>query len=147
MEKRNLPKTFLINHDDYHAEFIGRLNDGRQFFLTTPFVPKSKDNPGCEFVALFYFDKDGALLEAKIDNLGPRATMDHELSDNLFRTRLDEVVGGEFTDIEIAPFTVERFGIEFGFIPEQLEDGDWTITLQPGDFMAFFAPWDGDYDT
>ena len=34
-----IPDTFPIIHDDYHARHIGTLADGRQFFLTTPFVP------------------------------------------------------------------------------------------------------------
>lgn len=147
MAKQNLPKTFPINRDDDHAEFIGRLNDGRQFFLITPFVPAREDNPGCEFVALFYFDNNGTLIEAKIDNLGPRATMDDDLRKNLFQSRLDEIVDGEFTDIEITPFAIERFGVEFGFIPAQLESNEWTIEFHPGNFMAFFAPWDGSYYT
>ena len=31
------PELIAIDHDDYHAEHVGRLPDGRQFFLTTPF--------------------------------------------------------------------------------------------------------------
>ena len=38
------PKLFPINHDDYHAKHIGTTADGRQFFLTTPFVPATKDS-------------------------------------------------------------------------------------------------------
>ena len=33
------PKTVTIRPDDYHAEYVGRTADDRQFFLTTPFVP------------------------------------------------------------------------------------------------------------
>ena len=32
------PTLIAINHDDYHAEHVGRMSDGRQFFLTMPFV-------------------------------------------------------------------------------------------------------------
>src|SRR5688500_7198055 len=31
------PKLVAINHDDHHARHVGRTEDGRQFFLTTPF--------------------------------------------------------------------------------------------------------------
>jgi hypothetical protein len=31
--------TVALNHYDYDAGFVGRTKDGRQFFLTTPFVP------------------------------------------------------------------------------------------------------------
>jgi hypothetical protein len=28
------------------------------------------------------------------------------------------------------------------------EDGDeWCVEFHPGNFMAFYPPWDGDYDT
>ena len=41
------PKLVAVGHDDYHAEYVGRTRDGRQFFLTTPFVPGER-----EFIAL-----------------------------------------------------------------------------------------------
>jgi len=63
------PKLIAIDHDDYHAEFVGKTADGKQFFLTTPFVPASPTNPGNEFVALYLFDKRGNLIEALIDEL------------------------------------------------------------------------------
>ena len=149
MTTQNLPKTFPINHDDYHAEYIGRLDNGRQFFLTNPFVPQMANESGCEFVALFYFDNKGIFLEAKIENLGPRNLLDQKVSERLFQAYLDEIADGEFTDIEIAPFEIERFGTKFGFIPRPLEDeeDEWGIEFHPGNYMAFFAPWDGDYDT
>lgn len=147
MSATDLPNPFPINHDDDHAEFVGRLPDGRQFFITTPFVPAIGDHPGCEFVALFYFDPKGEFLEAKIDNLGPRETMDDDYRAERFQTYLDEVANGGFTDIEVAPFEIERFGTKFGFIPKELEGGGWTIEFHPGNFMAFLAPWDGAYYT
>jgi hypothetical protein len=50
----------------------------------------------------------------------------------------------------VAPFAVERFGTTFGLVlrvPD--EDGDrWAVEAQPGNYMAFFEPWDsGVYDT
>jgi hypothetical protein len=147
MQDQILPETFPIIQDDDHAKFMGWLKDGRQFFLTTPFVPEINDNLGCEFVALFYFDNAGQLLEAKIDSLGPRVTMDHEKRKESFQMRLNEIMDGDFTDIEIAPFEIEQFGTRFGFIPSPLDDGSWTIEFHPGNFMAFFAPWDGEYYT
>ena len=52
------PQLIAIDHDDYHAEHVGRLSDGRQFFLTTPFEPAGPHGPGGEFVALYLFDRD-----------------------------------------------------------------------------------------
>jgi hypothetical protein len=52
--------------------------------------------------------------------------------------------------IEIAPFTMDRFGTTFGLIPRPPEDDDngWWVDVEPGNYMAFHEPWDsGDYDT
>ena len=49
------PDLIAINHDDYSARHVGRLPDGRQFFLTRPFEPPMGGRAGNEFVALFLF--------------------------------------------------------------------------------------------
>jgi hypothetical protein len=144
------PRLIAINHDAYHAEHVGRTPDGRQFFLTTPFEPATGGKPGCEFVALFLFDDDGTFLEAKIEGFGPRASQDDARRREVYDTWLRELGAVTFERIEIAPFSVERLGTTFGLIPrEPEEEGDaWAVELQPGNYMAFFEPWDsGDYDT
>ena len=146
------PDIIAINNDNYHAEYVGRTADGRQFILTTPFVPAIGNSNGSEFVALYLFDAMGKLLEAKIEDFGPRATLDHEKRRE-FRDRwLQEL--GEVTyepHREVAPlFTIKRFGTTFGLVirePEADED-PWAVEMQPGNYMAFFEPWNsGDYDT
>jgi len=55
-----------------------------------------------------------------------------------------------FDRIVVAPFKVDRLGTAFGLIlREPEEEGDvWAVEMQPGNYMAFFEPWDsGDYDT
>jgi hypothetical protein len=146
----NLPKLIAIDHDDYHAEFVGKTAEGKQFFLTEPFVPATPTNPGNEFVALYLFDKEGNLIEAFIDEFGPRNKMDRNARDALCKKRLDDLGEIEFDRIEIAPFSIEKFGITFGLIPNEPEDEDGylSITLEPGDYMAFYEPWDsGNYET
>ncbi len=71
------PKVVALDHDDFAAEYVGWTKDGRQFFLTTPFVPGSHSGgePSREFLALYLFDKAGALISATIDDLGPRASL------------------------------------------------------------------------
>jgi len=149
-DRPDLPALIAIDHDDYHAEHVGRLADGRQFFLTTPFAGALQGAAGNEFVALYLFDAAGALLEARIDEFGPRAGMDREARKRVYEQRLAELGEIEFDRIEIAPFSLTRFGVEFGLIPNWPEDEgeQLSISLQPGDYMAFFEPWDsGDYDT
>lgn len=145
-----LPKLIAIDNDDYHADLVGKTSDGRQFFITEPFEPTTPTQPGNEFVALFIFDAKGQFLEAFIDEFGPRGSMDVEARDALIQQRTEQLGDVSFERIEIAPFQVEKFGTLFGLIPNELEDEDdeLSISLMPGDFMAFSEPWDsGDYDT
>lgn len=144
------PELVAINHDDYHARHIGRTSDGKQFFLTTPFEPEIGGKEGCEYVALFLFDDGGGLLEARIDAFGPRITLDKEKIQQCYEQRLHELGDVTFERIEVKPFAVERFGTTFGLVPREPEDGDdeWAVELLPGNYMAFFQPWDsGEYDT
>lgn len=144
------PLIIAINHDRFHARHVGRTQDGRQFFLTTPFIPAGPNKLGSEFIALYIFDKAGNLLEAQIDNFGPRSSLNDGEAQKVHDSRLGELGKVTFGRIEVKPFAIERFDTEFGLIlrsPE--EDGEgWGAEMQPGNFMAFFAPWDsGDYDT
>lgn len=144
------PALIAIEHDEYQAEYAGHLADGCQFFLTTPFIPARGSHPGEEFIALYLFGQDGQLADAKIDSLGPRQAMDHKARRELRDRRLRELGPVVFGRIEIAPFTIDRSGVSFGLIVREPEDTDdpWAVTAEPGNYMAFFAPWDsGGYDT
>ncbi len=144
------PELIAINHDDYHAEHVGHTEDGRQFFLTNPFEPAAGDQRGAEYVALFLFDRRGNLLEAKVDDFGPRAAVDEDKRRRVYEGRLSELGAVVFDRIEVKPFVVERFGTQFGLIPREPEDDDdrWAVEMMPGNYMAFFEPWDsGEYDT
>lgn len=144
------PELVAIDHDDYHAEFVGRTEDGRQFFFTTPFEPAIGGKAGCEFVALYLFAEDGEFLEAKIESFGPRATMDEAKRMELGQAWLEELGEVSFERIEVEPFVVEKFGTKFGLIPRVPEDEEdvWAVEVQPGNYMAFFEPWDsGEYYT
>lgn len=147
----NKPPTLIaIERDDYHAEFVGKTADGRQFFLTTPFEPAIGGKGGEEFVALYLFDQNGVLVEARIDSFGPRDTMDETARQELHKQRLAEIEPVTYQRIEVAPFSVEKFGTTFGLVPLAPEDeeDEWAVEVQPGNYMAFFEPWDsGDYDT
>lgn len=144
------PNLVAIEHDDYHASHIGSLSDGRQFFLTTPFIPATGSGAGREFLALYLFDTHGQLVEARIDDLDTRAGLDKVQARVLFERRLAELGPIEYGRIEVQPFEVERFGTKFGLVPRAPEDEDdvWAVEVQPGNYMAFFEPWDsGEYDT
>lgn len=144
------PQSIAIEPDDYHAQHLGTLSDGRQFFLTTPFEPAIGGSPGCEYIALYIFDIAGKLIEARVDNLGPRATMSEHTRQALLNQYLQALGTVTLERIEVQPFAIKRFGITFGLVARETEaEGDsWTVEAQPGNYMAFFEPWDtGEYDT
>ena len=155
------PEVFVIAHDDYHASHVGLTADGQQFFITTPFAWASAEGGSQEFAARYLFTPDGALAEAEILPLGPRPGLgalpgnvesfaDQSLAIEHLLAQISPVVYG---DITIKPFSVMAHGLEFGMVlngpvPEDPdEEWYWSVNLEPGDFMAFSAPWDsGDYD-
>ena len=101
-------------------------------------------------MALYLFDREGGLLEARIEDLGTR----RELDDARVRRRVQELLAAlgpvQRRRIRMAPFRLTRFDTEFGLVPRAPEDpeDEWHATMEPGDFMAFFPPWSsGEYDT
>jgi hypothetical protein len=101
-------------------------------------------------VALYLFDAEGRLLEARIDDLGTRAGLDEECARIAVERRLAELGEAEICRVEVRPFRVEHFGVTFGLIPCPPEDEEegWIVEAQPGNYMAFVEPWDsGEYDT
>ena len=144
------PELVAIENDDYHAEFIGRTTDDRQFFLTTPFVPAIQGNPGREFIALYLFNSQGKFLEARIDDLGTRASFDPDAAKLLHSQRLAELGTVSYERIMVQPFKIDRFDTTFGLVLREPEGENdvWAVEAQPGNYMAFFEPFDsGEYDT
>jgi hypothetical protein len=110
---KKAPKLIALQHDDYAAEYIGRTKDGRQFFITTPFVPGLGNDPGREFIALYIFDKAGNLQSAAIDDLGTRVAMDKEARVARRNEMLASLGEIKYQRIKVAPFVIEIFGVEF----------------------------------
>jgi len=139
------PELIAIDHDDYHAQHIGKTEDGSQFFLTTPFEPG-----GSEFIALFKFDNLGKLIDSEIENLGERGSFTEEFATKKYNEKLESLGKVNFQRIEVKPFSVNYNEIEIGLIAREPEnEGDpWAVELLPGNYMAFFEPWNsGEYDT
>ena len=144
------PKRVTLAPDDFAAKHVGTTKSGTQFFLTNPFVPCCGDEPGREFVALYQFDLEGMLVDARIEDMGPRITMDEARAIAIRDEMLASLGAMKAKRIKVAPFKIERYGVEFGFIPQPPEedDEDWSVTVEPGNFMCFWPPWtSGDYDT
>lgn len=144
------PTRIAIDHDDDHAAHVGKTADGRQFFLTTPFEPATNGRAGEEFNALYLFDEGGEFIGAQIESFGPRGTHDMAVKQAACLKLLDGLGPVTLQRIEVAPFEVERFGTTFGLIGRDCDDPEDVIAVeaQPGNYMAFFEPWDsGEYDT
>ena len=163
------PDRIIIPYDDYHGKYVGKTSAGEQFFITTPFTSDASDEKSKEFVALYIFEENGVLKRFVIDELGSRLDLvgedlAHLLSGNLLQdNEAAQVIIerhirilGKITneDITVQLFSFKKDGIEFGLIPDvadeedELEEDDVPyIILQPGNYMAFMEPWDGEYDT
>ena len=141
-ETEGFPDRITIVPDDYHAEYVGTAEDGRRFFVATPFIPGSN-----EFIATFFWNADGSYESMDVEEFGPRETLDHAAREAALARHLGDLGAYELEEISVAPFSEDAFGTNFGFIP-QAYDGMVSVNLMPGDSMAFFEPWDsGEYDT
>ncbi len=144
------PEKIAINHDEYTAKHVGITKDGFQFFLTNPFLPALRGNKGCEYIALFKFDKEGNIVDSTIDTLGARGSFSEDDARKIYYDRLEEIDKLKFCRIEVKPFCIKYNGTDFGLIKRVPEnEGDiWAVEMMPGNYMAFFEPWDsGEYDT
>ena len=134
--------------------FTPATASGDQFFLTFPFAPSIGDKQGGNYIARYLFDAFGQLKEARIFDEHAEGLRTRTATDE-FATRLIDGLGKvRFGNIKVTPFSVEKFGQTFGLVFDPGEDSDededepsvW-VTAEPGNYMAFFPPWDGDYDT
>jgi hypothetical protein len=145
------PTRIAINRNSLEAKHVGHTADGGQFFLTRPFDPGTVDaDDAREFVALYFFDANGRFRTAEIDAFQENGPSHSNAANKVYRQRLQELGKVTFDRIEVAPFTVERFGLTFGLVVEAPTSSDdiWWVTAEPGDYMAFSPPWDlGEYDT
>jgi hypothetical protein len=65
----------------------------------------------------------------------------------LVKKLLSELGGYKLEPITVAPFTQKLDGVTFGWKVNEY-DGTISINVEPGDFIAYYEPWDGlDYDT
>ena len=147
------PRHIAINPDDSRARFVGTTRDGRQFFAVECGTGDAQPRQHTEFRALYLFDAQGALVEARIEEVSARS------GDGEAIVALEKMVAqlGYVTieRIKVRPFAVERFGLQFGLVverptrQERARGEEWLwVSLQPGDLMAFQAPFDsGEYDT
>lgn len=146
-----IPEKIPIQRiEDYHTHFVGKTEDGRQFFGYETFVfpngiPTSDwEKYRKEYVVLYIFDQEGNHL--KTDHWYAGTTS--ETDETVIRERLEQMIRelGQttFSDIEVKPFQTIIDGIVFGLVPNEEEE---TVDLEPSSTISFHEPWDGEYDT
>lgn len=152
--KPRLPPRFVqINHDDYHAQYVGKTADKHQFFLTFPFAPTVGTAKGGSYIALYLFDEFGLLTDAQIFDQHLEKLSTQTAVEQFTEVLLSKLGTYELGNIKVAPFSIEKFGRTFGLVydagehDEDEEDLGVWVTVEPGNYMAFSPPWDGDYDT
>jgi hypothetical protein len=106
MDAPDFPHRIALDPDDYAARHVGRLTDGRQVFVTEPFVFATKDEPGRDFCATYVFDAEGRLVTAHIDGLGTPGALDLEHAGDVRDRRLAELGTLTPARIEIWRFEV-----------------------------------------
>lgn len=145
------PERFTIVPDDYHVPYAGTAQDGRKFFLSDELFHPAQ--PGVAYVGLFLWNADGSFDEVRVDEV----LRGHDLppgqagtagAQGLLASRLADLGDYVLEPIEVEPFTQQVKGVTFGWKLGQYEDGTFFISIEPGDFIAYYEPWDGvEYDT
>ena len=142
------PERFTIVPDDYHVPYAGTAEDGRKFFLSQELFEPG----GSSYVGLFLWNADGSFDRIEVDEVRrpaglPPGQAAPAGADDLVAARLAELGDYKLEPIEVAPFVRSVDGVRFGWQFRTFE-GTSSINIEPGDFIAYYAPWDGlDYDT
>lgn len=144
-----VPSRFTIRPDDYHVPYAGTAEDGRRFFLSQElFVPG-----GAAYVGLFLWHHDGSFDRVEVVEVRrPRGLPPGQAgaagSQHLVDRTLAELGDYRLEPVDVEPFLTTVDGVRFGWQAGHYDDGTAYLNIEPGDFIAYYAPWDGrDYDT
>jgi hypothetical protein len=145
---RTRPERFTIVPDDYHVPYAGTAEDGRKFFLSEELFADDS-----AYVGVFLWKADGTFDEVRVDAVDrpeglPPGQAGRAGAEDLVEARLAELGDYVLEPIEVEPFTQDVDGVTFGWQVDRYDDGTYSINITPGDFIAYYAPWDGlEYDT
>lgn len=150
-KRKGIPEKFPIKREEnYHTHYLGKTQDGRQFFGYETFVfpngmPQSDWTKGRkEYAVLYLFDKKGNHLKTNHWYAGTTS----EINDFIIKEKLEQMISElgsiEYTNIIVKPFQTIIDGVIFGLIPNEEYE---TVDLQPNSTISFQEPWDGEYDT
>jgi formate hydrogenlyase regulatory protein HycA len=151
-----VPRTIrILREEGYHTDQIGKYGDGNQFmgFVTATLpMPLPKDWQAHKrwYAVLHSFDKKGKHLNTESWFAGTTAGGER-LAVEKGHARLAEMIAAldkvRYGNVKVGMFRVEIDGHTFGLVDASEPDESYeSIHLLPND-LAFFAPWDGTYDT
>lgn len=141
------PTRFTIRPDDYHVPFAGTAEDGRRFFLSDELF--SEDG---SYVGLFLWHADGTFDEVRVTAVDgveglPPGQAAPAGDEDVIEEMLAELGDYVLEPITVEPFTTEVDGTVFGWQLDSFQ-GEYSIHIEPGNFIAYYEPWDGwEYDT
>jgi hypothetical protein len=148
------PNRFTIVPDDYHVPFAGTTGDGRRFFLSEElFGSADADDEMSSFIGVFFWNADGTFHSIDVTAVKrptgiPMAQAVPAASADALRQAILQLGDYVLEPIDVEPFAEVVRGVTFGFVPEDFGDGEISIIVEPGNFIAYYEPWDGEeYDT
>lgn len=142
------PERIAVDRGTLRSNAVGRTRHGQQCILTTTFTRASSEAEQRIFQALYLFDEDGRLVEARIDELGTCADPDRDKGLKVLKQRCNEIYPISHGRIEIRPFALERFGTTFGLVLHDHGDSGWSAEMVPGNDTVFDERLDsGEYGT
>jgi hypothetical protein len=146
MTNDDAPDKIRLVPDGYHVDDVGRLGDGRQYFVSIQLNFSGGETR--DFVCTFLFDNDGKLVSHTIDLVGVRGAYDKAAVTELYTRHLAALGERTVEEVWLRPFSVTSHGLAFGLIANYDDESGWRVEFMPGNTMSFYPPWDsGEYDT
>lgn len=136
---------------DYHTHYIGKYDNGKQFFGYQHFVNDISNNDTDwtkrrhEYVLLYLFNEEGDLISYDYWYAGTTSDLNCDTEKKL-KEMIKKLGKVKYCNIKVKPFQIEIDNHIFGLIAFQ--DSDYErVELYPSNVIAFTEPWDGEYDT
>ena len=141
-----VPEKVHLIPDDHHLDHVGRLSDGKLYWIDVQLSYNMRSKGTRDFVCLYLFKKDGTLTSYNITDLGFRSAPIANAS-NVIRQYLENLPEPISQDIWVRPFSVDSLGLTFGLVIREEAD-EAVVDALPGWTIMFYPPWpEGGYDT
>lgn len=140
----DFPRKCLITTDD-PIEAVGTAQN-KQFLLTSAFDPDAPSEELEEYICLYFFNLNGELIEAQIENIHCDIGLD-DIPDDIesieqlngakeynkkYASYMELIGEHEIKDIKIKPFKLVKNNIEFGVTPWVIEGEVNGFQIIPG---------------